>query len=142
MKSTPKSRGSTRKTKAELTRPFDPAIWKRAEEIARTYHLVIVPEPSVDGYLGRTIEFPLVMGDGPTVEACAASVIEATTLAVATILEEGKRPPAAASKARRDQQINIRLTAEEKFHLEQAARSAGFRSLSDYMRAASLGKAS
>lgn len=101
-----------------------------------------MPEPSVDGYLGRTIEFPMVMGDGPTVEQCAAMVIEATTLAIATILEEGGCPPAAASEAKRDQQVNIRLTAEEKFRLEQAARIAGFRSLSDYMRAASLGKAS
>lgn len=129
-------------TNAELTRPFDPAIWEQAEKIARTYHLVMVPEPDVGGYLGRTIEFPLVMADGETVEACAASVMEATTLAVATILEEGKHPPAPASEAKRDQQVNIRLTAEEKFRLEQASRAAGFRSLSDFIRAAAIRDAS
>ncbi len=82
---------------------------------------------------------PLVMADGRTLESCANAVLEATVAAVAVLLESGQRPPSPARDAVRDQQVNIRLTAEEKLLLEDRARQAGFRSLSDYVRAAAIG---
>lgn len=93
------------------------------------------------GYLGRTIEMPLVMGSGHTPEACVAETLEATTAVIATILEKGEVPPASSSEGRRDQQVNIRLTAEEKLLLEEASRREGFRSLSDYLRSVGLNRA-
>jgi predicted RNase H-like HicB family nuclease len=95
------------------------------------------PEPGV-GYFGRTIELPYAMSGGKTPAECAASVLEATTLAVATMLEHGERPPAPASDARREQQLNIRITADERLRLEEGARKAGFRSISDFVRTAAL----
>ncbi|HLO42196.1 MAG TPA: type II toxin-antitoxin system HicB family antitoxin [Phycisphaerales bacterium] len=125
---------------ADPARPIDPAIWSRAAQIAATYSLVIEPEAGV-GYLGRTVELPLAMSDGETVAQCAANVIEATTLAVAAMLENNERPPIPAREGRRDQQLNIRVSAEEKMRLESAANSGGYRSVSDYLREAGLGRA-
>ena len=66
---------------------------------------------------------------------------ESLTTAVATILESGQVPPSPASEQKRSEQINIRVTAEEKLLLEEAARSRGFRGLGDFVRSASLGRA-
>lgn len=57
------------------------------------------------------------------------------------MLEMGEKPPAPASEALRGVQLNIRLTYEEKLLLEAAARRDGFRSVSDFVRAAALAKA-
>ena len=63
---------------------------------------------------------------------------EILTTAVAYMLEVGEVPPAAASENKRTEQINIRLTVEEKLLLEERARSKGFRGISDFVRSASL----
>ena len=85
------SAGSRNKSKKKthgkaVDAPFDPKLWKQAAEIASGYRLIIEKEPEVGGYLGRSVEFPLVMADGPTIAKCAAETIEAQTLAVATML--------------------------------------------------------
>lgn len=123
-----------------LDRPFAKAVLAQAERMASQYQLVITREPEI-GYLGRTVEMPLVMGDGETIEACATQTLEATVAAIATMLELGETPPAPARAGKRDQQVNIRLTAEEKMQLEAAARNEGFRSLSDFLRASGLNRA-
>lgn len=93
------------------------------------------------GFFGSLAEMPLVMGDGKTVAKCVDSVIEAAIVTVATMLESGEQPPAPAREGKRDQQVNIRLTAEEKLRLEEAARKEGFRSLSDFLRSSGLNRA-
>lgn len=103
--------------------------------------MVIEPEPDVK-YLGRTVELPLVMAGGATPGECYDQVLEATTFSIATMLELGERPPAPASEGRRDQQVNLRLTADERLRLDAAAAREGYRSLSDYVRAAALNRAS
>lgn len=123
-----------------LSRPFAKNVLKRAEEIAKAYRLVI-EEDEDEGYIGSTVELPMVMGGGKTVSSCAKSVLEATIGAVATMLEHKQTPPNAAREGKRDQQVNIRLTAEEKMRLEEAARREGFRSLSDFLRASGLTRA-
>lgn len=133
------TRKSSSRAKA-VDRPFDAATLRKARRIAAGYRLVIEPEPDV-GYLGRTAELPYVMADGATVEACVRETMEATIGALATMLEEGQRPPTAASESRRDRQVNIRMTADEKERLEEAARHAGFRSISDFLRTAGLDRA-
>jgi len=117
--------------------PFDEALFARAVELARQYQLLIVPDEDVV-FFGRTLEMPLAMSDGPTVEKCAENTIEATACAIATMLENGQTPPAPAREGKRDTQVNIRLSVEERFRLEQAASNAGYRSLSDYIRAAAI----
>lgn len=81
------------------------------------------------------------MGDGLTVEECVEQTMEATIGVIATMLELGESPPTPARAGKRDQQVNIRLTAEEKLQLEAAARREGFRSLSDFLRASGLHRA-
>lgn len=107
----------------------------RAE--ALRYQLIISPEPDV-GYLGRTTELPMVMADGRTPARCAAAVIEATTAAIAFMLERGERLPTPASLEVRDRQLNVRLTSSERQRLESLAQRRGFRSVSDYLRAVGL----
>lgn len=110
----------------------------RAREIARAYRLVLQPSERL-GYVGHTVEVPTVFADGPTPERCVKAVIEAQTGYVAMLLEAGEAPPAPASAAKREAQINIRVTAEEKMILEDGARRGGYRNVSEFMRTASLG---
>lgn len=116
---------------------FAPGVWERARALAAKYQYVIVRDPEV-GFLGRTVEMPFAMSEGTTLEACAANTFEATACGIAAMLENGESPPSPASEGKRDQQVNIRLTADEKSRLEHAARREGYRSVSDLIRAAAL----
>jgi predicted RNase H-like HicB family nuclease len=92
-----------------------------------------------DGHwYGRGLELPHVFGDGPTPDKCVAATREALTAAVAYLLEQGQKAPAPAHTGRRTQQVNVRLTAEEKTIIESTARRKGFSGLSDYLRATAL----
>ena len=126
---------STKSSKA-IDRPFAREILQRAREIAASYQIIIHFE---DGeYYGRGLEMPHVMNDGRTPDACVGATREALAVAVAYLLETGETPPSASSENKRTEQINIRLTAEEKLLLEEAARNKGFRGISDFVRNASL----
>jgi predicted RNase H-like HicB family nuclease len=128
------------KTKAEVTAPVDAKVWSQAKAIAAGYTLIVQPEAET-GYVGRTLEMPAVMADGPTPKACIEAVLEGTALAVATFLEAGERPPARASDHKRTAQVNVRLTQAEKFQIEEAAKRSGYRGVSDFVRSAALDQA-
>ena len=81
---------------------------------------------------------PTVFGDGATVEACVEDTREALIGGVAYLLEQDKRPPIPATTGRRTEQVNVRLTAEEKLLLEASAKRKGFSGLSDFIRAAAV----
>jgi len=134
-----KSRKPSGKRTAELPldRPFAPHVLQRAREIAEQYAVILQPDPEL-GYLGRGLELPLVMDDGKTPDECIRKTREAFVAAVATMLETGHIPPAPATEQRRQEQVNIRLTAEEKLLLEEAARAKGFRGISDFVRSTTL----
>ena len=57
---------------------------------------------------------------------------------LATMIEAGQTVPAPAGEGRRDQQVNVRLTSDERPALETAARQRGFAGISDFVRAAAL----
>ncbi len=135
-KATSRKRARTPKADAP-DRPFDAAILRQARDVAASYRLTFDSEPDV-GFIGSSVEMPGVFADGKTIEACARETLEALTTAVATMLEMGERVPAPASEGKREQQVNIRLTADERLRIEESARQAGFRSVSDYMRYAAL----
>lgn len=125
-----------KKPSKRVDRPFDAEVLRRARGIAESYQIIIQSE---DGeYFGRGLEMPYVMNDGRTPDQCVKATREALTAAVAYLLESGKAPPPPASEQTRNEQINIRVTSEEKMLLEEAARSRGFRGISDYVRSASL----
>lgn len=123
-----------------IDRPFDPATLRRAKSIAALYQIVLQFE---DGeYYGRGLEMPYVMNDGKTPDQCVKATRQSLATAVATLLERGETPPPPASEGKRSEQINVRLTTEEKLLLESAARSRGFKGLGDFVRATVLAHAS
>jgi predicted RNase H-like HicB family nuclease len=129
----------SKKASKAVDRPFHHPILRRAREIAESYQIILQYE---DGeYFGRALEMPTVMNDGKTPDECVKATREIITTAVAYLLERGESPPAPASENKRTEQINIRLTPEEKLLLEEKARTKGFRGVSDFVRAASLGSA-
>lgn len=123
-----------------MAKPFDKKVLAKAKKLAAQYTIIIRFED--EAYYGRTLEMPYVMADGPTPEACMAEVLQATVAAIASTLEASEQPPQPASDEKRSAQVNVRLTQQEKFRLEEAARRAGFRGLSDFVRSAALDKAS
>jgi predicted RNase H-like HicB family nuclease len=118
-------------------RPFDPRILKQAYGIAGQYRLILEPNEDV-GYMGSSIEMPHVWGGGKTPDECVRETREALVSAIATMLEGGENPPPPTREELRDQQVNVRLTAREKLLLEEAARSRGFRGISDFVRSTTL----
>lgn len=109
---------------------------REAAALAGRYQVILETE---DGHwYGRGLELPQVFGDGATPDKCVTATREALTAAVAYLLEQGQKPPAPARTGRRTQQVNVRLTAEEKAIIESTARRKGFSGLSDYLRATAL----
>lgn len=125
-----------RSTARDPARPFDPAILAHAKKLTAAYEIVMWFE---DGeWYGRGLELPHTYGDGKTPAACVTSVRAGLVLTVATMLEDGERPPVPARSGERTEQVNIRLTASEKALLDNRSRAGGFRGVSDFIRAAAL----
>ncbi len=121
---------------AKLNKEFDGKILTEARKIAEKYEIILTPE---DGeWYGKGVEMPTVFADGKTPGECTENTIEAFTAAIAYLLEKGAIVPAPASEAKRTEQVNIRLTCEEKVILMSAARSQGYRGLADFIRAKAL----
>jgi predicted RNase H-like HicB family nuclease len=119
-----------------IDRPFSAQVLKEARRIAAEYQIIVHCEAG--HWYGRSLELPHVFGDGKTVEQCIQDAQEALCGAVACMLEQGQMPPAPAREGTRTQQVNVRLTAEEKAVLETTAKHKGFKGLSDFLRAAAL----
>jgi predicted RNase H-like HicB family nuclease len=126
-------------SKSDPRRPFDPTMLDRAGKLAEQYKLVIWFEAGE--WYGRGLEIPDAMNDGKTPEECVGNVRDILTTHVAAMLERGETPPAPSTEQIRSEQVNIRLTPEEKLAMETAAQRQGFRGLSDYVRAAGVAKA-
>ncbi len=125
--------------KKRIDRPFAAAILRQAREVVTGYQVILRFE---DGeYYGRGLEMPLAMGSGRTPDECVTSTREAMLVGVATLIEDGESPPLAATSGRRTEQINIRLTPEERTLIEESARAKGFRGISDYVRALAVSDA-
>lgn len=129
----PKSRATNNQS---LDRPFAAGLLTAAKEVVGEYQILVSHEEG--HWYGHGLEMPHVFGDGSTPAACIADTEQALTTAVAYLMEQGQAPPAPARSGRRTQQVNVRLTAEEKAILEGTARRKGFEGLSDFIRAAAL----
>ena len=136
MRTFKKSNGSSAKRKS-VDRPFDPKVLSHARSIVGDYRLVLEPDEEL-GYIGSAIEMPTVFADAKSPDGCVKATREALTVAVATLLELGRRPP--AGRRQRSQQVNIRLTPDERLALEEATSRLGFKGISEYVRAAALGR--
>jgi len=119
-----------------IERPFAPEVLARAREIAGQYQVIVSCEEG--HWYGRGLELPRVFGDGKTANQCVENTREALCGAVACLLEEGQQIPSPAREGVRTQQVNIRLTAEERLLLERAAKQKGFVGMSDFVRSAAV----
>lgn len=119
-----------------IDRPFAPGVMTKAKKLADKYQIVLTQE---DGeWFGHALEMTTVFADGKTPAGCIRKIRQALASAVATMLEMGETPPAQARLGIRSEQINIRLTTEEKTVLETTAKQKGFRGLSDFVRAGAI----
>lgn len=115
---------------------FVKELWAESKRYADSCQIFLQFE---DGeWYGRGLEMPLVFGDGKSPGACIKSTREALEAAALYLLESKQRPPAAATNGHRTEQVNVRLTAEEKVLLEASAKRKGFSGLSDFVRAAAI----
>jgi predicted RNase H-like HicB family nuclease len=120
----------------KLNKKFEPRILANARKIAEKYEVILAFD---DGeYFGRGLEMPNVFGDGKTPDECMQSTKEALVSTIAHLLEKGEPVPAPANEGKRTEQVNIRLTPEEKTILCATARTKGFQGLADFIRARAL----
>jgi predicted RNase H-like HicB family nuclease len=131
-----KSSRSQKVHKLAVDRPFDPDILRRAREIAAKYQVIIQQEG--DDYVGRGLELPNAFEDGRTPDQCVKKTREMFVTVVAAMIEAGEVPPPPASEGKRTEQVNIRLSAEEKLVLEASARRNGHAGLAEYVRSVAI----
>ena len=110
---------------------------RKARKIVADYRIILERHESL-GFIGSSIELPTVFADAKTPEQCYKSTQEALMVAVATMIECGQRPPQPSSAKKRNEQVNVRLTSEEKILLSNAASSLGFKGISDFIRNTAL----
>src|SRR4051812_41316546 len=111
-----KSSGKNNISPLPVDRPFAPAILAQARKVVERYQVVMWFE---DGeWYGRGLELPLTMDDGKTPDECMAKVRAALVTTVAVMLEDGMAIPPAAVENVRTEQVNLRVSVEEKSLLE------------------------
>ena len=112
-------------------RPFSPAVLAKARKAVENYRFAFW---RAEGrFVAECVELD-TLGVGTS---AAAAIAEARALAVtaaAVLIESRKRLPLPAAAQARTVQINIRLSPAEKRAVEDAARSGGFRGISDFLR--------
>jgi predicted RNase H-like HicB family nuclease len=130
---------SRSKMKNKINTPFNTSTFHRAEKIAGQYRIIIEKNDKL-GYIGNSVELPNVFADAKTPEKCFQATEQALAVAIATMLENGQVPPLPASEEKRTEQVNVRLTAEEKLLISNAASCSGFKGVSDFIRNVALNK--
>jgi len=136
------SRNSKNSSKSEakskaLDKPFKESVVRKAKKLVADYRIILERNEQL-GFIGSAVELPTVFADAATPEQCYKATQEALMVAVATMIECGQRPPQPASAGRRTEQINVRLTAEEKLLFANAAMNLGFKGISDFIRNTAL----
>lgn len=124
------------KSKA-LKKPFKESIVRKAKKIVADYRIILERNERL-GFIGSSVEIPTVFTDAKTPEKCYKATQDALMVAVATMIECGQRPPQPASMGLRTEQVNVRLTAEEKLLFANAAMNLGFKGVSDFIRSTAL----
>jgi len=115
---------------------FDKAILAAAKRLVNAYDIVMRHEEGK--WVGHALEYPEAIGVGKTVQECMVETRKTLLVGVASMLEDGDTPPTPARQNVRSEQVNLRLTPEEKAVLESRSRAKGFRGIADFIRAAAL----
>lgn len=107
-----------------------------ATALAEKYQVVLWFQDGA--WYGRGVELPDAMNDGKTPDECIANTREMFVTTIAVMLEQDMVPPPPADEGIRNEQMNIRLSADERLRLATAARQRGFEGVSDFVRTAAL----
>jgi len=110
---------------------------RKAKKIVADYRIMLERNEKL-GFIGSAVELPTVFADAKSPEDCYKATEKALMVAVATMIECGQRPPQPASARLRTEQVNVRLTAEEKLLFANAAMNLGFKGVSDFIRNSAL----
>ncbi len=112
-------------------RPFSAAVLAKARQALEDYRFAFWRQ---DGrFVAQCVELD-TLGVGTTSAAALAEARSLALTAAAVIIESRKRLPLPATAQARTVQVNIRLSPAEKRAVEDAARSGGFRGISDFLR--------
>ena len=112
-------------------------MFNKAKTIVDDYRITLEKNDRL-GFVGSSLELPTVFADAKTPQDCYKVTQEALAVAVATMIESGQKPPEPVSAHKRTFQVNVRLTAEEKVLLSNAACNSGFRGISAFVRNTAL----
>ncbi len=108
-----------------------------ARKLAREYKYTVWPE---DGECwSRCVELPHCLGDGKDVESAIEAARETVVAGLAADLAAGMPAPHPAREGVRSEQVNVRLSADERATIEANAQRAGFKGMADYIRIMALG---
>jgi len=121
----------------KLEKPFKESVLRKAKKIVADYRIMLERNEKL-GFIGSAVELPTVFADAKSPEDCYKATEKALMVAVATMIECGQRPPQPASARLRTEQVNVRLTAEEKLLFANAAMNLGFKGVSDFIRNSAL----
>ena len=112
-------------------RPFSATVLAKARQAVEEYRFAFWRQ---DGrFVAQCVELD-TLGVGATSQAALAEARNLALTAAAVLIESRQRLPLPATAQARTVQINIRLSPTEKRTIEEAARSGGFRGISDYLR--------
>lgn len=132
--------GSKRKSKPQgIGKSFERSVLLQAKKIVADYCIILERNKKL-GFIGSSVELPTVLADAKTPDKCYRTTQEALMVAVAAMIGCGQRPPQPASAKKRTEQVNVRLTSEEKMLLTNAASSLGFKGISDFIRNSALNR--
>lgn len=109
----------------------------QAAKLADRYRITLWQDEGE--WWGRCVELPNCLGNGKTPEAAFAATKQAVIASLASDLADGIPVPLPAREGVRSEQVNIRLSADEREAIEANAIAAGFKGLADYIRAVALG---
>ena len=132
-----KGKKKTARTTTLLKKPPSQKHLARGRRLAVRYRLVINKHPE-NGFWGSTVEMPMVLGSGATIEKCAQDILDATAVTIAVELELGQRPPTPASEGKRNTKIVVMVTADDASRFGEESRRQGFARVSDFLRSAGL----
>ena len=109
----------------------------KATQLAGQYKITAWSE---DGqWWGRCLELSHCLGDGNTAQDAIAATRLAIVAALSADLADGISAPIPARDGIRSEQVNVRVSWDEKAFIEDNARRAGFKGMADYVRIMSLG---
>ncbi|MFN0010460.1 MAG: type II toxin-antitoxin system HicB family antitoxin [Phycisphaerales bacterium] len=124
---------------SKIDAPFAGPVLKRARALAEHYSVVVSSVPGGGGgWLAKCVELPSAFATAPTSDEAVKAVRRPLTTLLATMLELGRPLPSPMTAGKRDAQVNVKLTPEERLVVEGAAKKQGFKGLSDFFRFAAL----